>query len=80
MNAHLDDHVSILLLGVNIGIKVWLAGLDGLLDGVHGVSTLSHVTLDLPCKLDLVRDIQVNLEVQQLGDLGVVEGVQALNH
>ena len=44
------------------------------------MAALSHITLDLPGELDLVGDVQVDLEVQQLGDLRVVEGVQALSH
>lgn len=78
--SHLDDHVCVLLLWVDVGIEVGLAGLNGLLDAVQAVATLSHVTLDLPCELDLVRDIQVDLEVNQVAHTLVVEGVQALNH
>jgi hypothetical protein len=70
----------VLLLWVDVGIEVGLAGLNGLLDAVQAVATLSHVTLDLPCELDLVRDVQVDLEVNQVAHTLVVEGVQALNH
>lgn len=77
---HLDDHVGVLLLWVDVGIEVGLACLDGLLDAVEAVATLSHVTLDLPCELDLVADVQVDLEVNQVTHTLVVEGVETLNH
>jgi hypothetical protein len=76
---HLDDHVGVLLLGVDVGVKVGLAALDGLLDGVQAVAALRHVALDLPRKLDLVGDVEVDLEVDQLADALVEEGVEALD-
>ena len=42
---HLDDDVGVLLLGVDVGVEVGLAGLDGLLNGVERVSALSHIAL-----------------------------------
>ena len=74
----LNDKVSILLLGVNVGIKVGLTGLDGSQDGLEGVSTLLHVTLDLPVKLDLRGDIKVESEVEEVTDTLVVHGVETL--
>ena len=68
-----------LLLGVNVGIKVGLASRNGLLDALLRVPALSHVALQLPGKLDIVRDVQVDLEVQQVAHALVVEGVEALN-
>ena len=43
-----------LLLGVDVGIKVRLAGRNGLLDALLRVPPLSHVTLQLPGELDVV--------------------------
>lgn len=68
-----------LLLGVDVGIKVGLARLDGGLDGLERVPALGHVTLDLPRKLDIVRDVQVDLEVEQVTHALIVKGVQALD-
>ena len=76
----LDDDVSLLLLGVDVGIEVGLAGLDRGLDGLQAVAALRHVALDLPRKLDLVADVQVDLEVAEVSHPVVEEGVQALDH
>ena len=35
--------------------------------------------LDLPCKLDVIRDVKVDLEVNQVGNTLVNKGVEALN-
>ena len=80
LRAHLDDDVGRLLLGVDVGVEVGLARLDGGLDGLQRVAALLHVALDLPGELDLVADVQVDLEVQQVGHALVVEGVQPLQH
>ena len=68
-----------LLLGVDVGIKVRLAGCNRLLDALLRVPPLSHVALQLPGELDVVRDVQVDLEVQQIAHTLVVEGMEALN-
>lgn len=54
--------------------------LDGGLDGLKRVSALHHVPLDLPRELDLVRDIQVDGEVQQVAHAVVDERVEALDN
>lgn len=76
----LDDHVSILLLGVNVGIEVGLAGLDGSQDGLERVSTLFHVTLDLPVQLDLIGDVKVKGEVEKITNTIVVHGVKTFEN
>ena len=76
---HLDDHVSLLLLGINVGVEIGLTGLDGGLDGLQGVATLSHITLDLPGELGLVGDVQVDAEIDELVDAVIEEGVETLN-
>ena len=78
--AHLDDDISVLLLRVDVGIKVRSPGLDRGLDGLQAVTPLLHVALDLPCKLDLVTDVEVDPEVVQVTHALVIEGVQALDH
>ena len=60
---YLDDDVSLLLLGVNVGIEVGLAGLNGLLDRLDRVSALLVVTLHLPVELGLGGDVDVDTEV-----------------
>lgn len=76
---YLNNDISLLLLGIDIGIKIGLAGLDGGLDGLQGVATLSHITLDLPGKLDLVRDVEIDAEIHQVVDAVIKEWVQAFN-
>lgn len=43
------------------------------------MSALHHVPLDLPRELDLVRDVQVDGEVQQVAHALVHEGVEPLD-
>merc|ERR1719313_1413660 len=76
---HLDDDVRVLLLGVHVGSEVGLAALDGVLDLLQGPPALLHVALDLPRELDLVRDVEVDLEVEQLLHALVKERVQTLD-
>ena len=75
---HLDHDVGILLLGVDELIEIGLARLDGSLDGLEGVTTLGHVTLDLPGELDVVGDVEVDLEIEHVADALVGEGVETL--
>ena len=77
---YLDDDVGVLLLGVDEGVEIVFAGCDGGLDGLQGVPPLLHVSLDLPGKLDLVRDVEVDLDVHQISDSLVVERVETLSH
>ena len=72
----LNDHIGIGLLGVNVGIEVRLAGFDGGHDGFEGVTTLFHITLDLPVELDLIGDIKVKGEVKKVTDTFVVHRVK----
>jgi hypothetical protein len=76
---HLDDDVSLGLLRVDIGVEVGLTGLDGCLDRIEGVATLCHIALYLPCKLDVIRDIEVDTEVNKFVDAVIVEGVEAFD-
>ena len=71
-----NDQVSILLLGVDVGIEVGLTGFDGGHDGFEGVSTLFHVTLDLPVELDFIGDVKVEGEVKEVANTLVVHGVK----
>ena len=75
---NLNDHIGELLLGVNVGIEVGLTGLNGSHDGFERVSTLFHVTLDLPVKLDIRGDVEVKGEVKEVTDAVVVHGVKTL--
>jgi hypothetical protein len=75
---NLDDHIGKLLLGVNVSIEIGLSGLNGSHDGFKRVTTLFHITLDLPVKLDIIRDIKVKGEVKQVTDTIVVHGVKTL--
>jgi len=43
------------------------------------VATLCHVALDLPGKLGLVRDVQVDLEVNEVVDTVIVKWVETFN-
>ena len=75
----LNDHVGVLLLGIDEGVKVGLTGLDGSHDGLEGVTTLLHVTLDLPVELDIGGDVKVEGKVKKVTDALVVHGVKSLN-
>lgn len=75
-----DDHIGKLLLGVNEGIEVGLSGFDGGHDGLQGMSTLFHVTLDLPVKLDIGGNVKVKAEVKKFKNTGVVHGVKTLEN
>jgi len=44
------------------------------------VAALGHVALDLPRKLDLIADVEVDLEVDQVAHALIEEGVEALDH
>jgi len=72
----LDDHIGIGLLGFNEGIEVRLAGFDGGHDGFEGVTTLFHVTLDLPVELDIIGDVKVEGEVKKVANTIVVHRVK----
>ncbi len=63
LRRYLDDDVSLLLLGVNVGIKVGLAGLDRLLDRLNRVAAFLVVSLHLPVELGLGGDVDVDTEV-----------------
>ena len=69
-----------LLLRVNVGVKVRLAGVDGLLDALHGVAALCRVPLHLPGKLYIIADVQIQLEVQQIPHTLIIEWMKPLNH
>ena len=73
---HLDDDVGVLLLRVDEGVEIRLARLDGRLDGLERVTTLGHVALNLPRKLNLVGDVQVNLEIKHVAHALVGERVK----
>mmetsp|Transcript_7522 Transcript_7522/g.10983 ORF Transcript_7522/g.10983 Transcript_7522/m.10983 type:complete len:406 (-) Transcript_7522:64-1281(-) len=75
---NLDDEVGMFLLGGDVGIEVGLTGLDGSKDGLKGVSTFLHITLDLPVKLDIVGDIKVKGEVEKVTYTFIVHGVKSL--
>jgi hypothetical protein len=75
----LDDHVSLLLLRIDVGIEIGLTGVDGSLDRFQRVTTLGHVTLDLPGELSLIRDIQIDTEINEIVDTVIVERVETFN-
>jgi hypothetical protein len=62
-----------------VGIKVGLAGLDGGKDRLKRVTTLFHITLDLPVQFDLVGDVEVERKVEKVTHAGVVHGVKTLD-
>lgn len=76
----LDDHISELLLGVDVGVEIGLASFDGSKDGLQRVTTFFHITLDLPVKLDIRGDIKVKAEVNKVSDTVIVEGVESLEN
>mmetsp|Transcript_6980 Transcript_6980/g.42763 ORF Transcript_6980/g.42763 Transcript_6980/m.42763 type:complete len:249 (-) Transcript_6980:434-1180(-) len=76
---HLDDNIRHLLLRIDVSIKIRLASLNGCFDGLKGMTSLGHVTLDLPGKLNIIRDVEVDLEVQQVTHTLVKEWVEPLN-
>eukprot|EP01083_Nonionella_stella_P051859 137708_1 len=43
------------------------------------MSTLLHITLDLPVKLDIRTDVKVKGEINELADTLINEGVKSLN-
>jgi hypothetical protein len=43
------------------------------------VTTLGHITLDLPSELGLVRDIQIDTEIDEVVDAVIEEGVETFN-
>ena len=43
------------------------------------MSTLCHITLDLPGEFDFVRNIKINAEINQIVDTVVVERMQTFN-
>ena len=69
-----------LLLGVNVCIKVWLARLNALLDALLRVTALLAVPLQLPGELHVIADVQVQLEVHEIPYTLIIEWVQALSH
>ncbi len=75
----LNDVIGKFLLGFNEGIKVGLTGFNGGHDGFEGVSTLFHITLDLPVELHLWADVEVETEVNKVTDTLIDEGVKSLN-
>ena len=76
---NLNGEIGVLLLGGNVGIEIGLTGLDGGEDGLEGVTTLLHITLDLPVQLDLVTDVKVQREIEKATDTLVKHGVKTLN-
>jgi hypothetical protein len=43
------------------------------------VTTLGHITLDLPSELGLIRDIQVDTEINKIVDTVIVERVETFD-
>ena len=76
---HLEDDVRELALRRDERVEVGLARLDGLLDRLERVAALDHVALDLPGELDVVRDVEVEREVEELAHALVGHGVEALD-
>ena len=72
-----DDHVSELLLWVNVGIEVGLAGFDGCKDGFERVSAFLHVALDLPVELDIRGNVEVKSEIKEIQNACIVHGMEA---
>mmetsp|Transcript_20258 Transcript_20258/g.49699 ORF Transcript_20258/g.49699 Transcript_20258/m.49699 type:complete len:248 (+) Transcript_20258:506-1249(+) len=75
-----DDNISCLLLRLNELLEVRLSGLDGCNNIFLLVSTFDHVTLDLPCLLDWIGDINVESEVQRLNYVLVKHRVETLDN
>merc|ERR1712217_342267 len=76
---HLDHKVGLTTLRGHKGIEIWLAGINGGLDGLERVSALLHVALHLPGKFYVVSDVQVNRKVQELAHALVHERMQPLD-
>jgi hypothetical protein len=76
----LNNVVGVLLLGLDVGIEIGLTGLNGSHDRLKRVTTLLHITLDLPVELDIGRDIKVKGEVDEFADTVINEGVKSLNN
>ena len=76
---NLNNVVSILLLGLNVGIKIRLTSLNRSHDRLKRVTTLFHITLDLPVELNIGRDVKVKGEVDEFTNTVVNEGVKTFN-
>ena len=76
---HLEDDVRELALRRDERVEVGLSGFDRLLDRLERVAALDHVSLDLPGELDVVRDVEVEREVEELAHALVGHGVEALD-
>mmetsp|Transcript_13714 Transcript_13714/g.23546 ORF Transcript_13714/g.23546 Transcript_13714/m.23546 type:complete len:242 (+) Transcript_13714:448-1173(+) len=75
----LEDNVGVLLLGLNVRLEVWPPGFDALENVLELVAALCHISLDLPGKLHLVGNVEVDGEIQEIADTLVEHGVKALN-
>jgi len=75
---YLNDQISMLSLGGNVGREIGFTGFDGSKDGFKRMSTLFHITLDLPVKFYFVRDVEVKGEVKKVTYTFIVHGVKTL--
>jgi hypothetical protein len=76
---NLNDDISLLFLWVNVSIEIWLSGIDRGLDGLQRMSTLSHITLNLPGEFNLIGDVQVDAEIDQVIHAIIIEWVKSFN-
>jgi hypothetical protein len=74
----LNGHVSELLLRVNVGIEVRLASLDGSENGFKRMTTLFHITLNLPVEFNIRGDIEVKGEIKKFTDTWIMHRVKTL--
>src|SRR5579883_3384828 len=77
---HLNDHISKLFLGIDVGFEVWTTGINRRQNVLVGMSPLRHIALNLPGNLYLIANIEVNAEIKKATDTLIVERMQPFNH
>lgn len=75
---NLNDNIIKFFWRINAGTNAGFVGLNGSHGGFKRVTMFFHLTLNLPVKLDIVRDIKADGEVKKVANTFITHGAKTL--